>query len=214
MSMGLLGRKIGMTRVFDDKGNSIPVCVIEAGPCFVTQIKTHETDSYSAVQVGFDRLTKEKNGKKPLLGHFKKAGVVALKLVKEFRYADDASMSQVKLGQEIKVDIFKPGDRVDVTGWSKGRGFQGVVKRHGFRGLRATHGANEYFRRPGSIGTNTYGSNVKKGKKFPGHYGDERVTVLDLEVVQVDSESNLLAVRGGVPGAFGGALIIRKTNRG
>jgi large subunit ribosomal protein L3 len=137
-----------------------------------------------------------------------------LRWLREFRIPDNEKLSQFKLGQEIRVDIFKAGDYVDVTGLSKGRGFQGVVKRHGFTGLKATHGANEYFRRPGSIGTNTFGSNVKKGKKFPGHYGQEKITILNLRVVKVDPQENLLVVEGAIPGSRNALLTIRKTNRG
>jgi large subunit ribosomal protein L3 len=210
MEFGILGKKIGMTRVFDEKGNSIPVSLIEAGPCKVTQIKTAEKDAYTAVQVGYDSI-KEKKTTKPILGHLKKSGVGPVKVFKEFRIDDPA---QFQLGQEIRVDVFKAGDYVDISGLSKGRGFQGVVKRHGFHGMKASHGANEYFRRPGSIGTNTFGSNVKKGKKLPGHYGNARITILNLKVVKVSLEDNLLVVKGGIPGGFGSLLEIRKTNRG
>ena len=202
-----------MTRIFDEKGTSVPVTLITAGPCKITQLKTSGKDSYSAVQVGFEPR-KEKHVKKPILGHLKKAGVSGQSHFKEFRVMDDDAVSKFQLGQEIKVDLFKAGDFVDVTGFSKGRGFQGVVKRHGFTGTKASHGANEYFRRPGSLGTNTFGSNVKKGKKLPGRYGVDRKTILDLMVVRVEPEENLLLVRGSVPGANGGLLEIRKTNRG
>jgi large subunit ribosomal protein L3 len=213
MEVGILGKKVGMTSVFDEAGKSVPVSVIEAGPCKITQIKTNGTDRYCAVQLGYESV-REDRAKKPRLGHLKKAGVSPLRWLKEFRIQDDEKVSQYQLGQEIRVDIFKPGDYVDITGNSKGRGFQGVVKRHGFTGLRATHGANEYFRRPGSIGTNTFGSNVKKGKKFPGHYGNERITILNLKVIKVDPQENLLVIEGAIPGAKGGLLTIRKTNRG
>ena len=214
MDMGILGKKVGMTRVFDEKGNSVPVSVIEAGPCKVTQMKTMETDAYAAVQVGFESVKKEKKITKPILGHLKKAGASPLRYLREFRIKDEGELSQFKLGQEIKVDIFKVGDRVDIAGISKGRGFQGVVKRHGFAGTPGSHGNAEYFRRPGSLGTNTFGSNVKKGKKMPGRYGNERVTMVDLVVVKVDLEENLLLVKGGIPGANGGLLIVSKSTRG
>ncbi|MBI1871377.1 MAG: 50S ribosomal protein L3 [Chlamydiae bacterium] len=208
----ILGRKIGMTRIFSEKGDEIPVSVIEAGPCQVTQVKTLKTDSYGAIQVGYEPI-KESHAKKTLLGHLKKAGTVPFRWLKEIKIEDEVALGQCKLGQEIRVDIFKPGDHVDVIGFTKGRGFQGVVKRHGFRGLRATHGNNEYFRRPGSIGTNTFGSNTKRGKRFPGHYGNERQTILSMKVIRVDFEENLLLLRGGVPGAKGGLLFIRKSTR-
>lgn len=213
MEVGILGKKIGMTKIFDEKGNSIPVSLIVAGPCKVTQIKTAEKDDYAAVQVGYDSV-KEKKVTKPIAGHLKKSGVGPVKVLKEFRIDDAAKLAQFQLGQEIKVDIFKAGDYVDISGLSKGKGFQGVVRRHGFTGMRASHGANEYFRRPGSLGTNTFGSNVKKGKKLPGHMGNERITILNIQVVKVSLEDNLLVVKGGIPGGFGNLLEIRKTNRG
>ncbi len=213
MSIGMLGKKVGMTRIFNEAGKAIPVTVIEAGPCKVTQIKTSEKDAYTAVQLGFDPV-KEGHVKKPILGHLKKAGVSGLRRLKEFKISDEKAVAEYKLGQEIRVDIFKAGDYVDVMGYSKGRGFQGVVKRHGFTGMRASHGANEYFRRPGSIGTNTFGSNTKRGKKLPGRFGNAKNTLLNLEVVRVDLDQNVLLVKGGIPGADGGFVVIRKTRRG
>lgn len=213
MSIGMLGKKVGMIRVFNAAGKALPVTVIEAGPCKVTQIKTAANDAYAAIQVGFDPM-REDRLKKPIKGHLKKSGVSALRRLKEFRMADEKALAEYKLGQEIKVDIFKPGDYVDVSGVSKGRGFQGVVRRHGFAGMKASHGANEYFRRPGSIGTNTFGSNTKRGKKLPGRFGNANNTVLNLEVVKVDPEQNVLVVKGGIPGADGGFVVIRKTRRG
>ncbi len=213
MSIGMLGKKVGMTRIFNEAGKAIPVTVIEAGPCKVTQIKTSENDAYTAVQLGFDPV-KEGHVKKPIMGHLKKAGVPGLRRLKEFRIADEKAIAEYKLGQEIRVDIFKAGDYVDVMGVSKGRGFQGVVKRHGFTGMKASHGANEYFRRPGSIGTNTFGSNTKRGKKLPGRFGNAKNTLLNLEVVRVDLDQNVLLVKGGIPGADGGFVVIRKTRRG
>lgn len=213
MALGILGRKVGMTRIFDQKGNTVPVSVIEAGPCKVTQVKTQDKDAYNAIQVGYEAMRGDR-ARKPQSGHLKKAGVDAVRFLREFRLEDGVKPEQYQLGQEIRVDIFKEGDHVDVLGLSKGRGFQGVVKRHGFTGMRATHGANEYFRRPGSLGTNTFGSNVKRGKKMPGHYGNERITLLNLEVVKVDPQENLLVLKGGIPGARGGLVVIRKSNRG
>ncbi|MBI1883974.1 MAG: 50S ribosomal protein L3 [Chlamydiae bacterium] len=213
MVHGILGKKVGMTRIFNPQGLEIPISVIEAGPCPITQIKTLGKDSYNAIQMGYEPI-QEKRTKKPLLNHFKKAGLKPMRWLREWRVCDEKLLSDLKVGQEIRVDIFKPGDHVDVIGWTKGRGFQGVVKRHGFRGLRATHGNKEYFRRPGSIGTNTFGSNTKRGKKFPGHYGNERQTLLNLEVIRVDVEENVLVLRGGIPGAKGGFLMVRKSERG
>lgn len=203
---GILGRKIGMTQIFDESGNAIPVTVIEAGPCPVVQVKTVENDGYNAVQLGFLEV-KEKSVNKPLLGHFRKAGVKPTRYLREIR-ADD--VSDVKPGDVIDVSIFSEGDLVDVTGWSKGRGFAGVMKRWGFHGSRASHGAEKDHRHPGSIGSSTFPARVVKGKKMAGRYGGERVTVKNLLVVKVDPENNMLVVKGSVPGPPNGLLIIRK----
>ncbi|NOX36113.1 MAG: 50S ribosomal protein L3 [Calditrichaeota bacterium] len=194
---GLIGKKIGMTRIFDEEGNVVPVTVIQAGPCYVTQIKTVERDGYEAIQLGFD-IKKEKNTTKPLLGHFKKANVPPLRKLKEFPPFKDR---EVKLGDVITVDIFQPGEIVKVSGTSKGRGFAGVVKRHGFGGGPKTHGQSDRLRAPGSIGQSSFPSKVFKGMRMAGHMGNKRVSVLGLKVIKVDPEKNLLFVKGAVPGA-------------
>jgi large subunit ribosomal protein L3 len=204
MKKGILGRKHGMTQIFDEKGEVIPVTVIEAGPCVVVQKKTTETDGYNAIQVGFGDV-KEKRLTKPLIGHFKKAGVPFKRYLREFRLDD---VSGYEVGSEIKVDIFKPGDRVDVTGISKGKGFAGVVKRYGASRGPMSHGS-KYHRRVGSMGATTDPGRTFKGKIMPGHMGHKRVTVQNLEVVKVDPELNLLLVKGSVPGPKGSLLIIK-----
>lgn len=205
--IGLIGRKIGMTRVFDEEGRDIPVTVIEAGPCYVTQIKTPEKDGYIAVQLGF-KEKKEKRVTKPLLGHFRKAGVPPTYVLKEFR--DFNGWESLKLGDRITVEVFSPGDLVNITGRSKGRGFAGVVKRHGFRGGPRTHGQSDRLRAPGSIGASSFPSRVFKGTRMAGRMGNRRVTVRNLEVVKVYPEKNLLLVKGAVPGARNGYLEIKK----
>jgi len=196
-----------MTRVFDENGNHVPVTVIEAGPCYVVQIKTPEKDGYRAVQLGF-REKKETRVTKPLLGHFNKAGVKPLYVLREFRDFD--SIESLKPGAEIRVDIFQPGDRVTVSGKSKGRGFAGVVKRHGFGGGPKTHGQSDRHRAPGSLGQASFPAKVFKGMRMAGRMGNQRVTVRNLEVVRVYPEQNLLLVKGGVPGAPNSYLEIRK----
>lgn len=194
---GILGKKIGMTSVFDEKGEAVPCTIIEAGPCFVAQIKTKERDGYEAVQLGFGEK-KERLVNKPEAGHYKRAGVVARRLLREFKGFD---ASKFPLGAEIKVDaIFAKGDIVSVAGTSKGRGFQGVVKRHHFGGGFRTHGQSDRERAPGSIGSSSYPSRVFKGMRMAGRMGGERVTVKHLRVVQVIPESNLLLIRGSIPG--------------
>ncbi|MBE3579987.1 MAG: 50S ribosomal protein L3 [Caldanaerobacter subterraneus] len=204
MKKGILGKKHGMTQIFDEKGEVIPVTVIEAGPCVVVQKKTVEKDGYNAIQVGFGDIS-EKRVNKPLLGHFKKAGVSPKRYLREFRLDD---ISGYEVGTEIKVDIFKPGDRVDVTGISKGKGFAGVIKRYGARRGPMSHGS-KYHRRVGSMGATTDPGRTFKGKKMPGRMGSDRVTIQNLEVVKVDPELNLLVVKGSVPGPKGSLLIIR-----
>lgn len=204
MKKGILGRKHGMTQIFDEKGEVIPVTVIEAGPCVVVQKKTTETDGYNAIQVGFGDV-KEKRLTKPLIGHFKKAGVPFKRYLREFRLDD---VSGYEVGSEIKVDIFKPGDRVDVTGISKGKGFAGIVKRYGASRGPMSHGS-KYHRRVGSMGATTDPGRTFKGKIMPGHMGHKRVTIQNLEVVKVDPELNLLLVKGSVPGPKGSLLIIK-----
>ncbi len=204
---GLLGKKLGMTSIFDDTGQVIPCTVIEAGPCFVTQIKTKERDGYEAVQIGFEEK-RARLVKKPAAGHFAKAHSKPLRLVREFR---GNGLADMQPGQEVKVDsVFTKGDVVSVIGTSKGRGFQGVVKRHHFGGGFRTHGQSDRERAPGSIGSSSYPSRVFKGLRMAGRMGGERVTVRNLKVVGVIADSNLLLVKGSVPGAINGYLEIRK----
>ena len=207
MIQGLLGRKLGMTQVFSGEGNVVPVTVIEAGPCWVVQKKTKETDGYEAVQLGFSSQ-KPKRVKKPLQGHFEKTKVMPVKVLQEVKATD---LKEIEVGQAVGPEIFAPGEFVDVTGTSKGRGFAGVMKRHGFHGSPASHGTHESFRGPGSIGACASPSRVFKGKKLPGRMGAERVTVLNLRVVRVIPEKNLLLIRGAVPGANGHFLMVRKS---
>lgn len=203
---GLIGKKVGMTSVFLDNGKNVACTVIQAGPCNVTQIKSQEKDGYSAVQLGFDEK-KEKSCVKPEIGHFKKAGVTPKRKVVEFR---DVT-SDVKLGQEFNVTLFSAGDWLDITGISKGKGFQGVVKRHGFAGVgEATHGQHNRLRAPGSIGACSTPSRVFRGMRMAGRTGSDRVTVQNLEIIKVLPEQNLLVVKGSVPGAKGGYLILEK----
>ena len=196
MEKAIIGRKVGMTQVFTDDGRVEPVTVIEAGPCYVTQIKTTEVDGYNSVQVAFGEI-KTKNVNKCQTGAFKKAGVEAKRVMKEFRYNDT---SKFALGQEIKADMFSEGDIVDVTGTTKGHGFTGVIKRWNQRRLKMTHGVGPVHREVGSMGANSTPSRVMKGKKMPGHYGHETVTVQNLRVVRVDAERNLILVKGAIPG--------------
>ncbi|MCD6167303.1 50S ribosomal protein L3 [bacterium] len=205
--IGLIGRKLGMTRIFDEEGRHVPVTVIEAGPCYVTQIKTVDKGGYVAVQLGF-REKKESRTTKPLLGHFKKANTKPTYVLQEFRDFDN--WQNLKLSDEIKVDIFSPGDVVKVTGRSKGRGFAGVVKRHRFAGGPKTHGQSDRARAPGSVGQSSFPSHVLKGLRMAGRMGGKRVTVLNLKVVKVYPEQNLLLLKGAVPGAVNGYVRIVK----
>lgn len=201
---GLIGKKIGMTSVFGADGKNIPCTVIEAGPCVVTQIKTEEKDGYSAVQISFDDK-KEKNTTSSLLGHFKKAGTTPKRKVVEFTSFEQ----EFNLGDVITVDIFEDDDWVDVTGISKGKGFQGVVKRHGFAGVGGqTHGQHNRQRKPGSLGASSYPSRVFKGKRLPGRTGGEQVKVINLKILKKLPENNLLLVKGSIPGAKGSYLLI------
>jgi len=204
---GLLGKKIGMTSIFDESGQVIPCTVIEAGPCFVTQIKTKERDGYEAVQIGFESK-KDRLVNKPARGHFERAKVKPTRLVREFR---GNGVAEMQPGQEIRVDaVFAKGDMVSIRGTSKGRGFQGVVKRHHFGGGFRTHGQSDRERAPGSIGSSSYPSRVLKGMRMAGRMGGEPVTVRNLKVVGIIADSNLLLVKGSVPGAVNGYLEIRK----
>ena len=201
---GLIGKKIGMTSVFGADGKNIPCTVIEAGPCVVTQMKTPEKDGYSAVQIAYDETT-EKHTSNSLLGHFKKANTTPKRKLVEFTSFEN----ELNLGDVITVDIFEENDWVDVTGISKGKGFQGVVKRHGFAGVGGqTHGQHNRQRKPGSLGASSYPSRVFKGKRLPGRTGGERVTVLNLRIVKKLPENNLLLVKGSIPGAKGSYLLI------
>lgn len=207
MAPGILGRKIGMTQIFDDDGQVVPVTVLQAGPCVVVQRKTADRDGYDAVQVGLVDFLRETSVSKPARGHFQKAGVEPLRWLREFRVEADAAGLQP--GDRILADEFRPRERVDVIGVSKGKGFQGVVKRHGFRGGRATHGSM-FHRAPGSIGQSAYPARVFKGVRLPGRMGGDRVTVRGLEIVAVRPDDNLILVRGAVPGANGGRVAIRR----
>jgi large subunit ribosomal protein L3 len=199
---GILGEKLGMTQIFHDT-RAIPVTVIKAGPCFVTQVRTNERDGYEAVQLAF---ADSRRRSKPIAGHLAKSGVESARYFVELR-TDDASVYE--LGQEIRADIFEPGEKADVIGVSKGRGFAGVMKRHGFSGLSASHGTERKHRSPGAIGACATPSRVFKGTRMAGRLGSQRVTVLNLEVVQADPERNLLLVRGAVPGPSGGLVMVR-----
>ncbi|WP_049726198.1 50S ribosomal protein L3 [Wenzhouxiangella marina] len=207
MTIGLVGRKRGMTRIFTEEGNSIPVTVVEVSPNRITQIRNVETDGYAAIQVTCgSRRTSLVN--RPAAGHFAKAGVEAGEGLWEFRLEDNEG-ADLEVGSEITVERFEAGQKVDVTGTSKGKGFAGVIKRHNFRTQDATHGNSLSHRAPGSIGQCQTPGRVFKGKKMAGHMGDERVTTLNLEVVRVDADRNLLLIRGAVPGAPGGHVFVR-----
>ena len=205
MQKALIGKKIGMTQIFDEKGKVVPVTVVEAGPCVVSQIKTVETDGYEAIQFGFGDI-KSKHVTKPLAGHFKKADVAPKRILKEFRFDD---CSSYELGQVIKADIFENGNKVDVTGKSKGKGYAGVIKRWNFARLKESHGTGPNARHGGSMGACSSPSRIWKGKKMAGHLGAERVTVQNLTVVKVDAENNLLAIKGAVPGPNGGYVVVK-----
>ena len=206
---GILGKKIGMTSIYDENGESVPCTIIEAGPCYVTQIKTKDKDGYDAIQLGFEER-KERLVNKPMKGHFDRAHVKALRWLGEFR---EMNGRELALGAEVKVDIFSQGDVVDVIGKSKGRGFQGVVKRHHFGGVgMTTHGQSDRVRAPGSIGSSSYPSRVFKGMRMGGRMGFARTTVKNLKIVKVIPESNILIVKGSVPGAINGYLEIVRNN--
>jgi large subunit ribosomal protein L3 len=208
---GILGKKVGMTQIFDEQGEVVPVTVIEAGPCYVAQIKTVERDGYSAVQLGFGE-TKPKHLTQPELQHLKKSDLPPLRYLRELRVLDDDA-NDLEEGQKLTADLFEVGEFVDVTGTSKGRGFTGVVKRYGFSGGPKTHGQSDRLRTPGSIGACTTPGRVFKGKRMPGRMGGQRVTAQGLRVVLVDKERNLLAVRGAVPGAKNSLLMVRQARK-
>lgn len=207
MTNGLLGKKLGMTQVYDEGGRLVPVTVIEAGPCRVAQVKTKETHGYEAVQLAFDEVPERKLNK-PEAGHLKKAQIPPSRWVREFK-----KVGEVQVGQAVRADLFRKGDVVDVEGVSKGKGFQGVIKRHHYSGGPESHGSM-FHRAPGSIGSSSFPSRVWKNKTLPGHLGTERVTVQGLKVMESRPEENLLFISGAVPGADGGLVVVRKSKKG
>lgn len=206
--LGLMGRKVGMTQFFDEKGEVIPVTLIEVGPCTITQVKTAANDGYAALQLGFVEKSEQRTNK-PVLGHYRKNGLKPMRWLREFRVPD---VEGREVGQKLDAGLFEVGKRVDVVGTGIGRGFQGVVKRHGFTGGKATHGCTTHDQ-PGSIGASAFPSRVIKGKRLPGRMGGGQVTVRNLKVVAVDPEQNMLAVRGAVPGPMRGLLLIRPATK-
>jgi len=204
---GIIGKKIGMTRLFDDVGNAYAATIVEAGPCYVTQVKSIENDGYEAIQVGFDEK-KEKSATKPHIGHVTAAGLKPFRFLKEFRGFESAE--PLEKGAEIKVDIFQEGEKVNVTGTSKGRGFAGVMKRHNFSGAQQTHGQSDRWRAPGSIGQSSWPSRVLKGMKMGGRMGGKRKTVRNVQILKVDAENNIMLIKGAIPGANNGIVYIRK----
>jgi large subunit ribosomal protein L3 len=207
---GVLGEKLGMTQVFDDEGRMVPVTVVQAGPCVVTRVRTPDADGYSAVQIGYGQIDPRKVNK-PLTGHFEKAGVTPRRHIVELR-TDDAAAYE--LGQEITVEVFEAGQRIDVTGRSKGKGTAGVMKRHGFKGLGASHGTQRKHRSPGSIGGCATPGRVFKGLRMAGRHGNTRTTVQNLTVHAIDAEKGLLLIKGAVPGPNGGLILVRSTAKG
>lgn len=208
---GMIGKKVGMTQIFDEQGNVVPVTVIEAGPCYVTQIRNGERDGYTAVQLGYGE-TKPRRLTKGQLGHLQKSSLPALKVLREFRVEGD-EMVELEEGSEIKVDVFEQGELVDVIGVSKGRGFAGTIKRHNFNRQPKTHGQSDRERAPGSIGMCAAPGRTLKGKRMSGRMGNDRVTIQNLEVAVVDPDKNLLAVKGSIPGAKGGIVMIRPARK-
>ncbi len=207
-TLGIIGRKVGMTQVFLDDGSVVPVTVVEAGPCTVVQKKREEKDGYNALQLGF--LQKAKGVNKPAAGHFKKAGMGSFQFLREFRVE---STEGLELGSEVTLTLFKPGDVVDVMGLSKGRGFAGVMKRHGFHGSPGSHGTHEYFRHGGSVGSNTFPHHVFKGHRMPGHHGNQRVTIQNIRVLDIKEDQNLILLQGGIPGSRNGLILIRSATK-
>ena len=205
-SLGIIGRKLGMTQLFLEDGSVIPVTVVEAGPCMVIQKKTQEKDGYNALQLGFlPKSSKRVN--KPISGHFKKAGAEPCRFIKEFRMD---TVEEYEPGQEVTLSLFQPGEFVDVIGISKGRGFAGVIKRHKFHGFNASRGTHEYFRHGGSVGANSYPAHVFKDMKMPGHHGNHRITVLNIKVMDIKEDQNIILLRGGIPGSPKGWVLIRR----
>ncbi|HCK98803.1 MAG TPA: 50S ribosomal protein L3 [Candidatus Marinimicrobia bacterium] len=207
--LGIIGKKIGMSQVFEKNGDLFPVTIVEAGPCPVVQVKTPDKDGYSAVQLGFEKKS-EKHTKKPEFGHFKVAKTEPYRHLSEIR---DFEPDHSKIGELITADMFKVGDKVKVSGVSKGKGFQGVVKRYNFRGGPKTHGQSDRFRAPGSIGASAYPSRVIKGMRMPGRMGNDNKTILGLTIVKIDPENNLLYIKGAVPGGKNGIVTIRRQER-
>jgi large subunit ribosomal protein L3 len=207
---GVLGEKLGMTQVFDDEGRMVPVTVVQAGPCVVTQLRTPEQDGYSAVQLGYGQINPRKVNK-PRMGTFEKAGVTPRRYLVELRTADAA---EYELGQEVTVEVFEPGQKIDVTGRSKGKGTQGVMKRHGFAGLSATHGTQRKHRSPGSIGGCATPGRVFKGLRMAGRMGNARTTVQNLTVHAIDADKGLLLIKGAIPGPNGGLVFVRSAVKG
>lgn len=205
MQKAIIGKKIGMTQIFDETGKVIPVTVVEAGPCVVSMKKTVENDGYAAVQLGFGDLKPAKVNK-PMAGHFKKSDVAPKRTLREFRFDDTDAY---ELGQIVKADVFAAGDKIDVTGTSKGKGYAGVIKRWNFQRLKETHGSGPVARHGGSMGACSTPSRVWKGKKMAGHLGTEKVTVQNLAVVKVDAENNLIAIKGAIPGPNGGTVVLK-----
>lgn len=207
MQKALIGKKLGMTQLFDENGSFVPVTVIEAGPCVVVQKKTIENDGYESVQIGFGEVS-DKHVNKPRKGHFAKADVAAKRKLKEFK------LPNLNVGDILKADIFNVGEKIDICGTSKGKGFAGTIKRYGNRSLKATHGTGPVARHAGSMGACSTPSRIMKGKKMPGHMGAERVTIQNLDVVKVDAENNLIALRGAIPGPKGGYVYITDAVKG
>ena len=210
MMKGILGKKVGMTQIFDENGVVVPVTIIEAGPCFVTQRKTQDKDGYDAIQLGFHEV-KENKVNKPIAGHLKKSGAPAIKYMREFRVSNPADYEE---GQKIDVSVFSVGDKVDVVGTSKGKGFAGVVKRHHFKGGPKTHGQSDRWRAPGSVGAGSTPGRVFKGTRMAGRMGNQRVTVQNVRIALVDPDKNLLGIKGAVPGGKNGLVIISEAAKG
>jgi large subunit ribosomal protein L3 len=209
MSIGLIGKKLGMTQIFGENGSVIPVTVVKAGPCVVVQKKAEGTDGYNAVQLGFEEITKVSKVTKPRMGHFKKANIAPMRRLKEFR-VDAEELTSYETGSEVPIDLFGPGDFVDVTGVSIGKGYAGVMKRHNFSGQPGGHGTHEFFRHGGSIGNNTTPGRTLKGRKMAGQMGNRKVTVQNLKVVEVRGDTNVVMIEGAIPGPRNGYLILRK----
>lgn len=212
MSPGILGKKIGMTQVFREDGQVVPVTVLKAGPCIVVQRKTPATDGYDAVQLGLMEYAKPSRMTKAVIGHLKKSGAEGVRFLREFRLDRTPVEGDLKAGDRVLAEEFKPKERVDVTGVSKGRGFAGVVRRHHFRGSDDTHGSM-FHRAPGSIGASSFPSRVFPGMRMGGHMGHARVTVRNLEIIQVDADDNVILVKGAVPGPNGGYVVVRRSKR-